>query len=57
MDSFARKFEGMPTLTAALPTQLMTQQNVNSLVEDSQGNYVGVANYRSQFLTLWHVSS
>jgi ABC-type sugar transport system substrate-binding protein len=57
VDSFARKFEGMPTLTAALPTQLMTQQNVNSLVEDSQGNYVGVANYRSQFLTLWHVSS
>ena len=57
VDSFARKFEGMPTLNAALPTQLMTPQNVNSLVEDSQGNYVGVANYRSQFMTLWHVSS
>jgi ABC-type sugar transport system substrate-binding protein len=57
MDSLARKFEGMPTLIAALPTQLMTQQNVNSLVEDSQGNYVGVANFSSQFLTLWHVSS
>ena len=57
MDSMARKFEGMPTLIAALPTQLMTQQNVNSLVEDSQGNYVGVANFSSQFLTLWHVSS
>jgi ribose transport system substrate-binding protein len=57
IDSMARKFEGMPTLNAALPTQLMTQQNVNSLVVDSQGNYVGVANYRSQFLTLWHVSS
>ena len=56
IDSMARKFEGMPTLNAALPTQLMTQQNVNSLVVDSQGNYVGVANYRSQFLTLWHVS-
>ena len=57
MDSMARKFEGMPTLIAALPTQLMTQQNVNSLVVDSQGNYVGVANFSSQFLTLWHVSS
>ena len=57
VDSFARKFEGMATLNAALPTQLMTQQNVNSLVEDSQGNYVGVANYRSQFMTLWHISS
>jgi len=56
MDSLARKFEGMSTLIAALPTQLMTQQNVNSLV-DSQGNYVGVANFSSQFLTLWHVSS
>ncbi len=57
MDSLARKFEGSPILNAALPTQLMTPQNVNSLVVDSQGNYVGVANYRSQFLTLWHVSS
>jgi ribose transport system substrate-binding protein len=56
VDSMARKFEGMQTLTAALPTQLMTPQNVNSLVVDSQGNYVGVANYRSQFLTLWHVT-
>jgi ribose transport system substrate-binding protein len=56
VDSFARKFEGMPTLNVALPTQLMTPQNVNSLVEDGQGNYVGVANYRSDFLTLWHVS-
>jgi ribose transport system substrate-binding protein len=57
VDSFARKFEGMPTLTAALPTQLLTQDNVNSMVADSAQNYVGVANYRSQFLTLWHVSS
>jgi ribose transport system substrate-binding protein len=57
MDSMARKFEGMQILNAALPTQLMTPQNVNSLVVDSQGNYVGVANFSSQFLTLWHVSS
>ena len=35
VDSFARKFEGMPTLTAALPTQLITQENVNSMVADS----------------------
>jgi hypothetical protein len=26
------------------------------MVADSAQNYVGVANYRSQFLTLWHVS-
>jgi hypothetical protein len=56
VDSFARKFEGMPTLSATLPTQLLTQDNVNSMVADSAQNYVGVANYRSQFLTLWHIS-
>ena len=43
VDSMARKFEGMPILSAALPTQLITPQNVNSLVVDSAGNYVGVS--------------
>jgi ribose transport system substrate-binding protein len=57
VDSMARKLEGSPILNAVLPTQLMTPQNVNSLVEDSAGNYVGVANYRSDFQSLWHVSS
>ena len=56
VDSFARKFENMQTINAALPTQLLTQDNINSMVADSAQNYVGVANYRSQFLTLWHVS-
>src|SRR6202050_2716726 len=55
--SRAPKSEGMRILHAQLPAQLMTPQNVNSLVVDGQGNYVGVANYRSQFLTLWHVTS
>jgi ribose transport system substrate-binding protein len=55
VDSMARKFEGMPILSAALPTQLITPQNVNSLVVDSAGNYVGVADYRSQFQKLWLV--
>jgi ribose transport system substrate-binding protein len=53
VDSFARKFEDMPTLTAALPTQLLTQANVNSMVADSAGNYVGVADYRTEFKKLW----
>jgi ribose transport system substrate-binding protein len=57
VDSFARKFNGEPTLTAALPTQLITPQDVNSLVQDSQGNYVGLSGYRAEFLKLWHVSS
>ena len=56
VDSFARKFENMPTLGAALPTQLITPQNVNALVVDSAGNYVGVATYRTEFQALWHTS-
>jgi ribose transport system substrate-binding protein len=56
VDSMARKFEGSPTLNATLPTQLITQDNVNSLVVDSAGNYVGVKDYRQQFDKLWHVS-
>jgi ribose transport system substrate-binding protein len=55
VDSFARKFEGMPTLNAALPTQLLTQDNVNSMVADPALNYVGVADYRAQFKKLWLV--
>ncbi len=55
VDSMARKFQGIPTLNAALPTQLITPQNVNSLVTDSAGNYVGVADYRAQFKKLWLV--
>ena len=57
VDSMARKFEGMSILSAALPTQLITPQNVSSLVVDSAGNYVGVADYRSQFQKLWLVGS
>jgi ribose transport system substrate-binding protein len=53
VDSFARKFEDMPTLNAALPTQLLTQDNVNSMVADSASNYVGVADYRTDFKKLW----
>jgi ribose transport system substrate-binding protein len=56
VDSFARKFNGDPILNAALPTQLMTQDNVNSLVNDSAGNYQGVQDYRTQFQKLWLVS-
>ena len=55
VDSFARKFEDMPTLNAALPTQLLTQDNVNSMVADPALNYVGVADYRAQFKKLWLV--
>jgi ribose transport system substrate-binding protein len=53
VDSMARKFEGMSPLNVALPTQLITPQNVGSLVEDSAGNYVGVTDYRTEFKKLW----
>ena len=53
VDSFARKFEGLPILSAALPTELITPQNVSSLVTDSAGNYVGVTDYRTEFKKLW----
>jgi ribose transport system substrate-binding protein len=57
VDSFVRKFVGDPILNANLPTQLITQANVNSLVSDSAQNYVGVGDYRDQFKKLWGVSS
>jgi ABC-type sugar transport system substrate-binding protein len=53
VDSMARKFESMPALNMVLPTELITPQNVGSLVSDSAGNYVGVANYRADFKMLW----
>ena len=53
VDSMARKFEGMPPLSQNLPTQLITPQNVGSLVTDSAGNYVGVSDYRTEFKKLW----
>jgi len=53
VDSMARKFEGMTPLNAPLPTQLITPQNVDSLVTDSAGNYIGVSDYRTEFKKLW----
>lgn len=53
VDSMARKFEAMSPLNAPLPTQLITPQNVGSLVNDSAGNYVGVTDYRTEFKKLW----
>jgi len=53
IDSMARKFIGDPIVNAQLPTQLLTQANINSAVNDSAGNYVGVADYRTQFQKLW----
>jgi ribose transport system substrate-binding protein len=54
VDSMARQLIGDPILHLLLPTQLITQQNVNSLVVDLAGNYIGVADYRAEFLKLWN---
>ena len=55
VDSFARKFNGDALVSASLPTQLITQDNVGSLVNDGKDNYVGVQDYRDQFKKLWKV--
>jgi hypothetical protein len=43
----------MPIINKTLPTQLLTQDNINSMVADSDQNYVGVSDYRDQFKKLW----
>jgi ribose transport system substrate-binding protein len=55
IDSFARKFNGDPIVNAVLPTQTITPDNVNGLVLDDKGNYLGVADYQAQFKKLWLV--
>jgi ribose transport system substrate-binding protein len=55
VDSMARKFIGDPVVEQSLPTQLITQDTVSTLTNDSDGNYVGVEDYRTQFKKLWLV--
>ncbi len=55
IDSFARQFNGDPVVDALLPTQLATPDNVDDLVMDADGNYVGVEDYQEQFKALWLV--
>ena len=55
IDSFAREFNGDTLINAAIPGQVITPTNVNSLVLDSAGNYLGVTDYQVQFKKLWLV--
>jgi ribose transport system substrate-binding protein len=55
IDSFARKFNGDPTVDALLPTQLATPDNKSGLVFDKSGNYIGVSDFQAQFDKLWLV--
>jgi len=40
-----------------LPTQLLTKDNIGAASLDSSGYYQGIADYQSQFLKLWGVTS
>ena len=53
VDSLARKFNGDPILNVPLPTQVINKANAANVVVDSQNNYVGLTDYKSQFATLW----
>lgn len=56
IDSIARLEIGDALQTdALLPTQLVTPDNVNDIVLDKDGNYVGVKDYAAQFKALWLV--
>jgi hypothetical protein len=58
-DAFARIFNGeslAPDNTSQLPTQLLTQQNINSAPLDSTGYYVGYPAYASYFAKLWKLN-
>ena len=56
----ARVFNGEsldPNNNSLLPTQLITQDNVNSAPLDTDGYYLGVPDYKDQYLKLWMMSS
>lgn len=59
MDTLARHFEGSDLaapVAIPLPMQLITTENVKTVVSDSGGYYTGVAGYQDQFTRLWNVS-
>lgn len=55
VDSMARNSVGMPYVTNDLPTQILTPQNIDKAVLTADGDYLGVKDYRNQFLKLWRV--
>lgn len=58
-DTIARLLNGEPldgTDSAPLPTQILTKATIGSAKVDSNGNYVGFANYESVFKKLWHIT-
>jgi ribose transport system substrate-binding protein len=58
-DTIARLLNGEPlngTDSAPLPTQILTKATIGGAKLDSNGNYVGYANYESAFKKLWHIN-
>ena len=55
VDSMARHSVGMPYDTKDLPTQILTPQNIGSVVLTPAGDYLGVKDYVAQFKKLWGV--
>lgn len=55
IDQFARILGGDPLADGPLPSQFLTAANAAEAVLDADGNYIGIADYESQFLTLWGV--
>ena len=55
IDQFARLIGGEAPATGPLPSQLITVGNAADVVLDESGNYIGVADYKEQFLALWGV--
>jgi ribose transport system substrate-binding protein len=58
IDVFARMFNGDSLdeeKTALLPSQIITQANVNGIVLDDKGFYNAVAGFEAQFKALWLV--
>jgi ribose transport system substrate-binding protein len=59
VDAFARIFNGDsldPANAALLPSQIITQENVEGIVLDENGFYNAVSDYQEQFKKLWLVN-
>ena len=55
IDQFARILGGDALADGPLPSQFLTAANAGEAVVDGEGNFIGVADYEAQFLTLWGV--
>jgi ribose transport system substrate-binding protein len=58
IDGFARYANGDDMAVVSntpLPTQVITKDNVGSIVTDKSGYYIGLSDYAAQFAKLWQV--